>query len=337
MSLSSPSRAWWIALLALSLAACGTPADEPDADTDAVADTDVQADALDTAEEVTGADADDVEDAADDADAEDAEPPHIPVNGFRVVFFDVGQGDAILVQTGTGESLLVDGGPSSDRLKDRLKRLGVENVDVLVATHTDADHVGGLPAALGLFNFGEIWWNGETSGTQVFKDFQAAVLAEEAPINVAKRGDTIELGNFPMTVLNPGPNSEGGNNASVVLSFGCPGARVLLTGDAEFVAEDDMTMADVLEDVDILKVSHHGANSATSKAFLDIVKPELGILSVGTVNAFDHPTPETVARLEDAGVELWRTDVTDGDDSLELVTDCETPFTVQRLGSGIER
>ncbi|MFZ4579521.1 MAG: ComEC/Rec2 family competence protein [Myxococcota bacterium] len=295
-------------------------------------------DASDTAggDTVPG-DADDAVEVVQDTQEETVEevvvaPPDVPYNGFRVVFFDVGQGDAILIEAGTGETMLIDGGKSDSVLKDRLQHLGIDHLDTIVVTHPDADHVGGLVGALALFNVANIYWNGTAKDTDVFAEFLTAAMDEEAPIGVLKRGDGIPLGGFQANVLNPGSPLTGySNDDSIVLSIGCPGSMVLLTGDAEVWAEGDMDKAGMLEDVDVLKVSHHGAASATSDAFLAAVSPEVGILSVGQKNSYGHPAAVTVDKLKAAGVELWTTDTTDGDDSIEFVTDCENPYVIKRL------
>lgn len=285
--------------------------------------------ALPHADGAAGADAGDGTYTARGVDPE----PAVPVNGFRIVFFDVGQGDAILIETGTGETLLIDGGKSDSILSDRLQRLGIDHLDAIVATHGDADHIGGLLAALDLFDVGAVYWNGSNDkDTSTFKDFFAAVTAEGANLQVVARGDIIGLGEFHASVLNPGKTLTGNSNDdSVVLSFGCLGAKVLLTGDAEFGAETSMATAGELDDIDVLKVSHHGANSATSDAFLAKTRPEIGVLSVGQKNAYGHPAAATVQRLTKAGATLWTTDVSSGDDSIELVTDCSSPYVVRRL------
>ncbi len=314
-----PARASWFLAACVVVAGCAPSGAAP-------------ADAKASAASVDASATPDASDSSYVARRIEAEPA-VPVNGFRIVFFDVGQGDAILVQTGTGETLLVDGGKSDSLLHDRLQRLGVDHIDAIVATHGDADHIGGLLAALEDYDVGTVYWNGSTDkDTSIFKAFFAAVVAEGSTVGVLKRGDRIELGEFHAVVVNPrNPLTGDSNGDSVVLSFGCLGTKVLLTGDAEFGAETDMATAGVLEDIDVLKVAHHGANSATSDAFLATIKPEVGILSVGQKNAYGHPAAATVDRLNHAGVALWTTDVTDQDDSIELVTDCGSPYVVRRV------
>jgi beta-lactamase superfamily II metal-dependent hydrolase len=298
---------------------------------------DVKDGVVQDASDTAGGDADDAVEVVQDTQEETVEevvvpPPDVPYNGFRVVFFDVGQGDAILIEAGTGETMLIDGGKNDSVLKDRLQHLGIDHLDTIVVTHPDADHVGGLVGALALFNVANIYWNGTAKDTDVFAEFLTAAMDEEAPIGVLKRGDGIPLGGFQANVLNPGSPLTGySNDDSIVLSIGCPGSMVLLTGDAETWSEADMDKAGMLEDIDVLKVSHHGAASATSVAFLAAVSPEVGILSVGQKNSYGHPASVTVDKLKAAGVELWTTDTTDGDDSVEFVTDCENPYVIKRL------
>ena len=109
----------------------------------------------------------------------------------------------------------------------------------------------------------------------------------------------------------------------------CGDVQLLLTGDAEVPSESSMLAAGVLMDIDILKVGHHGSRSSTSGPFLDMIRPEVGIISAGLNSQYGHPHQEIVERLTAAGVELWHTDISDGDDTVKLTSDCQS-FSLER-------
>jgi beta-lactamase superfamily II metal-dependent hydrolase len=251
--------------------------------------------------------------------------------GFEVYFIDIGQGDATLVKAVTGELLLIDGGRSQTRLRTRLEALGVTDLDAVLATHPDLDHIGGLVEALELFEVEKYYWNGFIHDTQTFETLTQAAMDEGGDVIVVRRGDTIPLGDLTLEVLHPAPLLSGDSNVdSIVLLLRCGTVEVLLTGDAEAPSEETMLAANVLLDIDVLKVGHHGSRTSTSQAFLDALAPEIGVVSAGRVNQFDHPHQEVVERLTTAGVELWHTDTSTGDDTVVMETDCAS-YAMRRL------
>jgi competence protein ComEC len=241
---------------------------------------------------------------------------------FRVNFIDVGQGDATLV-TVDGQRLLIDGGRSGATIVQRLSALGVDDLDAVVATHPDADHVGGLAAVLAAYQVERIYVNGDPSTTQTYDDFLEAAEAEGASPVVLTRGDRVPLGGLELFVLSPATVSGDTNNDSVVLRMSCGAVTVQFEGDAEVAAETSMLDSGLMTDVDILKVGHHGSNTASAEAFLVATHPEVGVISAGLNNQFGHPHQEIVARLASLGVELQYTDTTVGDDTKVLTSNCQ--------------
>ena len=215
--------------------------------------------------------------------------------GVVVYFIDVGQGDAILIDYGSYE-VLIDGGRSCS-FEDLMLSEVDGPLDLLVATHPDADHIGGLDEVLALFDVAEIWTNGATKDTQTYQDFDAAVNSElGAVIRVVTRGYRITVGDLEIEVLHPlGPDAT--NNGSIVLLVTYDTSTILLTGDIETPAESSLIAAGVLQDVDILKVAHHGSSNSSSLAFLEQVAPEIAIISVGEGNQYGHPSPATLEHL----------------------------------------
>ena len=243
-------------------------------------------------------------------------PP--PAGALAVSFIDVGQGDATLVQSG-GENYLIDAGrpEAGPEVVDFLRSRGVSELDGLVATHPDADHIGGLPDVLDAFPVSTVYLSGEDDkGTTTFNTFLRSVQDEGAQVFEARAGMEMDWGGTEVTVLSPPPDSEGGlfgesneDSVSMMLEFG--EARVLLTGDAENRGEEYMSTGRYTGPVTVLKVGHHGSNTSTTPLFLNRFRPEIAVIAVGE-NSYGHPTPQTMRRLKTVGAEVFRNDE-DGD------------------------
>jgi len=247
-----------------------------------------------------------------------------PVPAFTVQFFDVGQGDATLV-TVNGHRLLIDGGRSSSTVVQRLQSAGVTSLDAVVATHPDADHVGGLAAVLGAFQVERVYVNGDPSETRTYDEFLTAAAAEPgAQVVILSRGQLVPLGGLLLSVLNPPSPSGDTNNDSIVLKLSCGAVSVLFTGDAEAPAEQSIILAGLATRVNVLKVGHHGSNTASSAGFVQALQPEVAVISAGRTNAYGHPAPEALARLTAVGALFEYTDTSAGDDSVTMTSDCAT-------------
>ena len=258
-------------------------------------------------------------------------PP--PAGALVVSFIDVGQGDATLIQSG-GENYLVDAGrpEAGPEVVDFLRSRGVQKLDGLVATHPDADHIGGLPDVLDAFPVSEVYLSGEADkGTTTFNTFLRSVRDEGAQVFEARAGMEVDWGGTDVAVLSPPPEGEGGlfgesneDSVSMLLTFGEFGkARVLLTGDAENRGEEYMSTGRYAGPVSVLKVGHHGSNTSTTPLFLNRFRPEVAVIAVGE-NSYGHPTPQTLRRLKTVGAEVFRNDedgdviVTIKDDQLDV-------------------
>lgn len=250
-------------------------------------------------------------------------PPGTASQGFTIYFIDVGQGDATLIVASSGERLLVDGGRSQSLIRDRLRAMGVTDLDAIAMTHPDADHIGGLIEVLEIFPVERIYLNGGDSTSRMFSDFMRLVRAEGAEVEIVRRGDVIPLGGLSLKVLHPGSLTGDSNEDSMVLLLDCGEVEVLLTGDAETASERDMLKAGVLSDIDVLKVGHHGSRTSTSEEFLDVVRPEAGIISAARQSPYGHPHPEVLARLADASVGVMLTDTSAGADTIVMKSDCQ--------------
>lgn len=231
----------------------------------------------------------------------------------RVVFLSVGQGDAILIQSGR-QQILIDGGRGGSTL---LGALGQElpfydrTIEVVIATHPDADHVGGLSTLLDRYQVGQLIETGAlaTNDTVDAKLLLKAIEHTHTPhALLGRHGTSIELAQgglltilFPTTL--PLPLDTDTNDGSIVARFDFGETSFLLTGD---LADEEDVLPDILP-VDVLKVAHHGSRYSTSDAWLDLVQPREAIISVGK-NAYGHPAPEVMERLKARGIASYRTD-----------------------------
>ena len=237
----------------------------------------------------------------------------------RLTVLDVGQGDAILVESRGGARMLVDGGPDPDRLLLELDaRIPPwdRRIDVIVLTHPHEDHVAGLVRVLSRYTVGRVYEPGMRGPGPGWAAWDEA-LRDGPPRGQLATGGRIELGEIKLTILWPDPGTvplepaatgTGINNVSIVLLGEAEGHRFLLTGDVE-EGVDPTLVARGLPHVDVLKVAHHGSATATTQAFLDAVRPMVAAISVGTGNPYGHPAHVTLSRLAAAGARVLRTDL----------------------------
>ena len=233
---------------------------------------------------------------------------------LTVHFIDIGQGDAIYMKTPNGKNILIDAGnrAKGHDVVNYLKKQKVKTIDVMIATHPDADHIGGLDEVLNAFKVKAVYAPKVSHTTQAYKDFLNAVKRKKLKIKTAKAGVSIPVNDTSVKMKFVGPTKNYAksdlNNWSAVVHLTHKKNTFLFTGDAETKAEKDMLAKKIVGKVDVLKVSHHGAKGATSKAFLNKVKPTHAVISVGKNNRYKHPTTETLNRLKAAKANIYRTD-----------------------------
>lgn len=222
---------------------------------------------------------------------------------------DVGQGDSILIQTPEGKTILIDGGEASSGVIPYFEHLGITNIDVMVATHPHADHIGGLVEILGAIPVSKVITNGEPHTTLTYEHFLDAIATAKAEYVEVKRGDVISVGSINFLVLSPVAitNSDMNQN-SVILRVTFGKTTILLMGDAGADTERDIIASGLPLKADILKVGHHGSKSASTPEFLSIVNPGVAIYSAGINNTYGHPAPEILAALSAVGATIYGTD-----------------------------
>ena len=247
---------------------------------------------------------------------------HRPDGIVRVIVLDVGQGDGILVESGHGGRMVVDGGPDPGRLLIALdERLPPwdRRIDVLVLTHPHEDHVAGLALLLQRYRVGRVYEPGMLGSGPGYRAWADIFAAGGPPHGRLSTGDRLSLDEIQFRVLWPDANRvperppDGGtsiNNVSIVLLGEFGGHRFLLAGDVEEGVDPEL-LARGVPQVDLLKVAHHGSRTASTRPFLEAVRPRVAVVSAGAGNSYGHPAPSTIERLNELAGHTYRTD-TDG-------------------------
>ena len=230
---------------------------------------------------------------------------------FRIRYLDVGQADAALVEC-DGHYMLIDGGNVADSslIFSVLKSEGVTHLDYIVNTHPHEDHVGGLSGALNVCTVDYVLCAVTDFDSKAFDNFLKYTEAQNKTIEVPVPGDSYELGVCSFKILGPVASYDSPNNMSIVLRIDYGDTSFLFTGDMERDAETDLLdfWGDAEVKSTVLKVGHHGSDTSSSYHFLWAVEPTYAVISVGQGNTYGHPTEDTLSRLRDADVTVYRTD-----------------------------
>jgi len=230
-------------------------------------------------------------------------------DGLKVHYIDVGQGDSTLLEF-EGFTMLIDTGNwNSTEAVDYLKQQGVQEIDIVVGTHPDADHIGQLAQIVGEFEVGEVWMSGNTSSSNTFLNALQAIEASGSEYVEPRSGDTFDVGSMRIDVLYPDKITGAANEESVSLKMTYGDVRFVFTGDAGVKEEQEMIDSGMDLKAEILHMGHHGSNTSTSPAFLAAVAPEVAIYSAGADNSYGHPHAEVIAAAENAGAKVYGTDV----------------------------
>ena len=232
----------------------------------------------------------------------------------EIIFLDVGQGDAILIQQGWTQ-ILIDGGDGQEILNrlGEFMPLGDRKIELVVATHPDEDHMGGLVKVLQYYEVGEILESDIACDKDLCKKWEDLIAADNILTLDAKLGQEINLDeDVELSVLYPftdidGEEFKNSNVASLVFKASVAGRKYLLMGDTESDTEKQLVASNLELSADVLKVSHHGSKNATSAEFLQAVSLKQAVISVGE-NSYGHPTEEVLNRLRNMNIEVLRTD-----------------------------
>ena len=228
---------------------------------------------------------------------------------MAVHFIDVGQGLAILVQSG-GENLLYDGGNRShaDEVVQYLKNQQVETINYMISSHYDEDHLGGLVKCLDNFEVDHVLGSDYVHTSDLFNTFMNTAIAHAILVEYPSVGDTYEFGTGSFTVMAPDGISQNSNDNSVVIRLVNGNNSFMFMGDAEETSEQDMISTGMNLDCDVLSLGHHGSASSTSWDLLEAASPSWAVISCGLNNSYGHPAAETMGKLSDMDIPVFRTD-----------------------------
>ena len=229
---------------------------------------------------------------------------------FAVHFLDVGQGDCALILC-DGKAMLIDGGEASQSSKvyAYLKEHGVDHLNYIVVSHAHADHVGGLSGALNYATVDVALCPVLDYDTKTFCSFVKYLGRQNITITIPHPGDIFKLGSATVHILAPLRDYEDPNDTSIVMKVIYGGTSFFFAGDATRTAEGDILDAGYDLSATALKVGHHGSDTSTSYPFLREGVPEYAVISVGKDNEYEHPAENTLSRLRDADIQVFRTDL----------------------------
>jgi competence protein ComEC len=253
---------------------------------------------------------------------------------MTVHFFDVGQGDSMLIQVNS-KNLLIDSGPKTakNELFNYLRDLNVTKIDYLIATHPHEDHIGNMADIIKKYDISLFYSPKVQSTTKSFESMIEALKSKNLKINILKAGvSSINLGeNTTVSVFSPmnDEKTDNLNNYSPVILIQFGSNKFLFTGDAEKEVEKKILSSNVNIKADVLKLGHHGSSSSTSEEFLRAVSPSMGVISVGKDNSYGHPHKETLTLLKLNKIKILRTDI---DGSITLYSDGKSVYEKNKKG-----
>ena len=235
-------------------------------------------------------------------------------NGIlTVVFLDAGQGDAIFIEAPNGNQVLIDGGPNKSVLRQLSKVMPFydRSIDIVIATHSDKDHIGGLPDVLQRYTVDFILESGAKNDTGISRAFESAILQNKIKRIFAKRGMAITLGDDVfLNILFPDRDVSEveSNTTSIVAQLFYKNTEFMFTGDSPKTIEEYLVFLDGEKlRSDVLKVGHHGSKTSSSESFVGYVSPEYAIISAGADNSYGHPHKEVVEILNQFGSAILNT------------------------------
>ena len=233
-------------------------------------------------------------------------------NYLSIHTIDVGQGDSILIHTPHSKNILIDGGDDNSHniVSSYLKKQNVKRIDYIIATHFDSDHIGGLDNIIDKFNVSNIYAPNYESDTVSYQNLISSCVNKNLNLQYLKEGDFINIeDNINLTVLAPSYIQEENNLNSIVFRIDYKNKSFLFTGDAEASNEMSIINSYELNDIDFLKVGHHGSSSSTTSEFIEEVSPDVAVISCGYKNQYGHPHRSTLDTLEKNNVLTYRTDI----------------------------
>ncbi|MDD5098603.1 MAG: MBL fold metallo-hydrolase [Candidatus Pacebacteria bacterium] len=242
---------------------------------------------------------------------------------LTVSFFDVGQGDCILIETPQNHQIIIDGGPKSDVALQKIYSnipWWDKTIDLVILTHPESDHLRGLFSILDNYQVENIAWTGVDNGDEIRDQWEKIIYNEGANVATINKGDKIIASDIVLDILGPQEDLRDKevketNDTSVVAKLLFKDVSFLFPGDISSKIEKTLINENI--DVDVLKIPHHGSKYSTSEIFLEKTSPLMAIIQVGK-NTYGHPTEEVLTRLSNSGIKILRNDI-NGD--VKIVSD----------------
>lgn len=237
---------------------------------------------------------------------------------LTIHYIDVGQADATLFTFDEHAILFDTGDWKRNDTIDYLEQMGITDLDLIIISHPDADHIGQLPEIIDTFHVEEVWMSGNESSSQVFQRSIESILNHDINYHEPQVGESFAIGDLEMVVVYPLNKTGQTNEESLSVFFTYGSHHFLFTGDADSKAESEMLQINENLRADVLHIGHHGSNTSSGQSFIHAVKPKIAIISVGADNSYGHPHPDVLKRLENAGIRIYRTDL---HGTIQLTTD----------------
>ncbi len=241
--------------------------------------------------------------------------PTVVVDGnMQVSVIDIGQGSSALVST-ADKNILIDGGESSEapKLIAYLESCGVETIDIIIATHQHADHIGGLSDVIDKYEVERIIMpklpDSLVPTSKTYENLLLTISEHNLKITSANVGDSYDFGDMVVEILGPTEQFDDLNNMSVITKVTFGESEFLFCGDAERQAEQSVISSGADIDCDVLIVGHHGSNTSTTEEFAEKTTPDFAAISCGEGNSYGHPHEEVLRVLQQSGAEIYRTDL----------------------------
>lgn len=237
-----------------------------------------------------------------------------PASGeLTVHFIDVGQGASTLIVGPKGETMLYDagkiGGDAGDEVVSYIKELGLDKIDVVIATHPHSDHINGLDDVIRTFDVGSVYMPRVSHTTKTYENLLLSIKEAGLKVKEGKAGVKIPFGDVSVQVVSPSSNQyDNLNDWSVSIRVVYGDNSFIFTGDAEYVAEQEMVKSGYDLKSDVYTVGHHGSSTSSSEEFLDAVNPTYAIIQTGE-NSYGHPHREILERLKERNLKVYRTDL----------------------------
>ncbi|EJX2681049.1 MBL fold metallo-hydrolase [Clostridioides difficile] len=230
---------------------------------------------------------------------------------LSIHIIDVGQGDSILVQTPTNKNILIDGGDedSENIIISYLKQKRIKTIDIIIATHPDSDHIGSLDNVIKKFNVNSIYMPEQSTDSEAYQNLINSCTDKNLSIQHLYKNDVLNIdNNINIYVLSPSYIQEESNLNSIVFKLTFNDNSFLFMGDAEEENEKEILHSFKLNNINFIKIGHHGSNSSSSLEFIKKISPDIAAISCGYKNQYGHPHREVINNLKQNHVSIYRTD-----------------------------